>query len=132
MTEWILKPNIILAKLSKDLETQLKPLTSTTTTVGGRLYNKKTADKIFDSNGIVINMFYEDNKQHNIPHIHINNKQGEQCVVSLDGNFIEGNVGGRAEKIISDFVVSNKETLQNMWQDAVQGKNIKPHKQNLF
>lgn len=42
--------------------------------------------------GIIISMYYLDNKQHNLPHIHVK-YQDEEIIISIpDGNILDGNL----------------------------------------
>ena len=41
--------------------------------------------------GIIIRMFYFDNKQHNLPHIHIQFAEFNDVVAIEDGGILEGN-----------------------------------------
>ena len=74
--------------------------------------------------GIIIRMFYYDNKQHNLPHIHI--EYGEyMAVVSInDGNLLEGNFPKEKLKLVQAWVEIHKDELKANWQLAIEGQNI--------
>ena len=47
--------------------------------------------------GIIISMYYLDNKQHNLPHIHVRYQDEEAVISIIDGQLLEGTL--KANKI---------------------------------
>ena len=42
--------------------------------------------------GIIVSMYYFDNRQHHLPHIHVK-YQGQEAVISIpEGKLLEGNI----------------------------------------
>lgn len=74
--------------------------------------------------GIIIRMFYYDNKQHNLPHIHI--EYGEyNAVVSInEGNLIEGDFPKEKLKLVQAWIEIHKDELKANWKLAIEGQNI--------
>ena len=74
--------------------------------------------------GIIIRMFYYDNKQHSLPHIHI--EYGEyKAVLSInDGNLIEGDFPKEKLKLVQAWAEIHKDELKANWKLAVEGQNI--------
>ncbi len=74
--------------------------------------------------GIIIRMFYYDNKQHSLPHIHI--EYGEyKAVLSInEGNLIEGDFPKEKLKLVQAWAEIHKDELKANWKLAVEGQNI--------
>ena len=74
--------------------------------------------------GIIISMYYLDNKQHKLPHIHVK-YQGTEAVFSIpDGNVIEGKLKTNKAKLVQAWIEIHKDELMANWELAVNGKNI--------
>ena len=74
--------------------------------------------------GIIISMYYKDNKKHSIPHIHAE-YQGESAVFSIpDGDMLAGDFPPRKLKLVQAWVEIHSEDLLANWKLAVTGKNI--------
>lgn len=72
--------------------------------------------------GIVVLMYYRDNKQHNIPHIHVR-YQSEQAVIEIQtGNILAGNLPVKQIKLVQAWVEIHKEELIVDWELAVSGE----------
>jgi hypothetical protein len=42
--------------------------------------------------GIIICMYFNDNKQHNLPHIHVKYQENEVIIAIPDGEILEGSI----------------------------------------
>jgi len=73
--------------------------------------------------GIVIYMYWFDTKRHKQPHIHAMHDH-QQAVFDFDGNCIAGNIGGRASRLVKEFVTERKVELTKAWELALQGKEV--------
>lgn len=72
--------------------------------------------------GIVIRMFYED---HNPPHLHAE-FQGRKAVFDFQGNIMRGDlVSKTAVKLVREWIDLHLAELQEDWQLASAGKEIK-------
>lgn len=76
--------------------------------------------------GIIISLYYFDNKQHKLPHIHA--KYGEfESVFSIDtGDSIEGNLPSRKVKLVEAWIEIHREDLAANWELAINGQRIFP------
>lgn len=74
--------------------------------------------------GIIVRMFYFDNKQHHLPHIHL--EYGEfKAVVSLtDGKMLEGNFPNDKMKLVLAWMVIHNDELFANWSLAIGGEKI--------
>jgi hypothetical protein len=74
--------------------------------------------------GILVLMFFRDNKQHNLPHIHVR-YQADEAVVSIDdGIVLDGRLPPKQLKMVQAWIEIHKEELQVDWQLAVNGEDL--------
>ena len=71
--------------------------------------------------GIIILMFYFDNKKHHRPHIH--SQYGEhEAVIAIDtGEVLEGDLPRTKMKLVQAWIEIHKDELMADWQLAVEG-----------
>ena len=73
--------------------------------------------------GLTIYMYFLDNKQHNLPHIHVK-FQGQEVVVSIpDGQVLEGSIPSAKMKLLQAWIEIHREELDTDWQLAVSGEH---------
>ena len=65
--------------------------------------------------GIIVRMFREQGGKHHIPHIHAM-YSGQNIVVSLDGDVLEGDFPTSKLKLLLAWIVIHKEELEANWQ----------------
>ena len=71
--------------------------------------------------GMIIRMFYFDNQEHKLPHIHVE-YGGENAVLSIpDGNILSGHIPANKVKLIQAWIEIHKEDLMANWSLAVKG-----------
>jgi len=69
--------------------------------------------------GIIISMYYLDNKQHNLPHIHVK-YQDEEAVISIsDGVLLEGSLKTNKMKLVQAWIEIHKDELFANWELAI-------------
>ena len=74
--------------------------------------------------GIIISMYYFDNKQHKIPHIHVK-YQGEEAVFSIpDGKILEGNMMSNKKKLVEAWILIHEDELMADWELAINGEEV--------
>lgn len=66
-------------------------------------------------------MYREVGGRHNLPHIHAE-YQGDEVVVSLDGDVIEGSIPNKKLKLVLAWVEIHKEDLQANWKLLCDGR----------
>ena len=72
--------------------------------------------------GIIIYMYFMDNKQHHLPHIHAK-YSGEEVIISLpDGKVLDGKIPSSKMKLLQAWVEIHKEELMADWELAVSGE----------
>ena len=74
--------------------------------------------------GIIISMYYLDNKKHNIPHIHIS-YQWEEAVIEIpSGNLLDGTIKPNKLKLVQAWIEIHQDELMADWELAVKGENV--------
>ncbi len=74
--------------------------------------------------GIVIMMYYLENKQHHLPHIHVK-YQGKEAVISIpQGKLIEGSLPSNKMKLLQAWIEIHKDELMTDWELAKAGKEL--------
>ena len=74
--------------------------------------------------GIVVLMYYFDNKKHRQPHVHVE-CSGDEAVVSIpDGAILEGDLKTAKLKLLHAWMEIHQEELIKDWHLAVTGQAI--------
>lgn len=74
--------------------------------------------------GVIVLMYYFDNRKHQLPHIHVQ-YSGEEAVVSIpDGEVIEGAIRANKLKLVQAWIEIHQEDLMADWQLAVNGQQV--------
>ncbi|MDR3296653.1 MAG: DUF4160 domain-containing protein [Prevotellaceae bacterium] len=74
--------------------------------------------------GLVIYLYFEDNKTHHLPHIHVK-YQDENAVFSIpDGQLLEGNLKSNKMKLVHAWIEIHAEELLADWDLAVNGQAV--------
>jgi hypothetical protein len=74
--------------------------------------------------GIIISMYYLDNKQHKLPHIHVK-YQDEEAIISLhDGELLDGTLKPNKMKLVQAWIEIHNEELIADWELAISGEAI--------
>ncbi|MDR1896575.1 MAG: DUF4160 domain-containing protein [Prevotellaceae bacterium] len=74
--------------------------------------------------GIIVYLFFEDNKRHRLPHIHVK-YQDEEAVLSIpDGELLEGNLNPNKMKLVQAWIVLHADELVADWDLAASGQSI--------
>ena len=74
--------------------------------------------------GIVILMYYFDDRRHHMPHIHIE-YGGEVAVLTIpEGEVIEGSVRANKLKLAQAWIEIHQKELMENWELAISGQQI--------
>ena len=74
--------------------------------------------------GILIYMYYFDNKQHKLPHIHAK-YQSEEAVFGIPaGNIIAGNIAKNKAKLVEAWIEIHQNELLADWELAINGEQL--------
>ena len=72
--------------------------------------------------GIVIYMYFKDNRQHNKPHIHAR-YQGNEAVFTIpDDELLEGNIPNSKKRLVQAWIELHKDELVANWELTVSGE----------
>jgi hypothetical protein len=74
--------------------------------------------------GLIVSMYYLDNKQHHIPHIHVKYYDFEAVFSIPDGILLEGKLPPNKITIIKAWIELRQEDLLADWSLAVVGEPI--------
>ena len=74
--------------------------------------------------GIIVSLYFFDNKQHKKPHIHIR-YQNEEAQLSIpNGAVLSGKFNPAKSKLVQAWIEIHKEELMADWQLAVNGQEV--------
>lgn len=74
--------------------------------------------------GIIISLYYFDNKTHNTPHIHAK-YQDDEAVFSIEtGQLIEGTLPAKKQKMVEVWMDIHREDLLADWDLAISGQAL--------
>ena len=71
-------------------------------------------------------MYYFDNKQHKLPHIHVRYGESEGVFGTESGELIEGSLPRNKMKLVAAWIEIHREDLAADWQLAVSGQKVFP------
>ena len=74
--------------------------------------------------GLIIMMYFYDNKKHHLPHIHVKYQSDEAVFSIIDGNLIEGKLPKNKIKLVEAWIEIHREDLIADWQLAIEGQQI--------
>jgi hypothetical protein len=74
--------------------------------------------------GIIISIYYLDNKKHNIPHIHVKYQENEAVISIPNGNILEGNIPNNKLKLVSAWIEIHSDELMADWELAIKGESV--------
>ena len=73
--------------------------------------------------GIIIYMYFMDNKQHKLPHVHAKYQEYEVIVEIPGGNVLDGNIPASKMKLLQAWIEIHKDELMANWELAVSGEH---------
>ena len=74
--------------------------------------------------GIIIYMYFKDNKKHKTPHIHVKYQEHEVVVSIPDGEVLEGRLPIPKMKLLQAWIELHKDELIADWELAVSGQQL--------
>lgn len=74
--------------------------------------------------GIIVSMYYFDNRRHQRPHIHVR-YQDEEVVLSIpEGDILEGELKANKMKLVQAWIVIHQDELMANWELAREGQSV--------
>ena len=74
--------------------------------------------------GVIVLMYYFDNRKHHQPHIHVQYSEEEAVVSIPDGNIIEGSIRTAKLKLVQAWIEIHQDELMANWRLAVNGQAV--------
>lgn len=72
--------------------------------------------------GILVLMFFRDNRRHHLPHIHIRYQDTNASVSIEDGSILEGTLHNKQLKMVQAWIEIHREELMVDWELTVNGE----------
>lgn len=74
--------------------------------------------------GIIVRMFFMDNKEHNFPHIHVEYAEYTAVIRIPDGDILAGKFPPNKLKLVQAWIEIHNEELMADWRLAVSGQPV--------
>jgi hypothetical protein len=74
--------------------------------------------------GVIVLMYYFDNRKHHQPHIHVQFAEEEAVISIPDGNIIEGSLRTAKLKLVQAWIEIHQDELMANWQLATNGQPV--------
>jgi len=74
--------------------------------------------------GILILMYFYDDKKHNVPHIHAEFAEYQASIAIQDGSLLSGELPAGKMKLVQAWIEIHKEDLLANWKLAVAGEPV--------
>ena len=72
--------------------------------------------------GIIVSLYFVDNKQHHRPHVHAKYQEHEAVIAISDGKLLEGRLPPAKMRLLLAWIEIHKDELLADWQLAVTGQ----------
>ena len=74
--------------------------------------------------GIIIRIYFADNKQHHVPHIHAEYADDKAVFSIADGTILAGGFSNSKARLVQAWIEIHREELNANWQLAVNGEEV--------
>lgn len=74
--------------------------------------------------GIIISLYFFDNRRHKKPHIHVKYQDDEAVISIPDGKLIEGNLKSNKLKLVEAWIEIHRDEIMADWELASEGNEI--------
>lgn len=74
--------------------------------------------------GLIVSMYFIDNRRHKLPHIHVRYQDDEAVFSIRDGELLDGRLPKGKHKLVHAWIEIHREDLLADWSLAVQGQPI--------
>ncbi len=74
--------------------------------------------------GVIVSMYYLDNKRHHLPHVHVRHQDQEVVLSIPDGQVLEGQLKANKMKLVQAWIEIHQEELMADWELANKGEAI--------
>ena len=74
--------------------------------------------------GVIVLMYFFDNRRHNLPHIHVQYGEEEAVLTIPDGQVIEGEIRSNKLKLVQAWIEIHQVDLMANWELAICGQSV--------
>lgn len=74
--------------------------------------------------GVIVLMYYLDNRKHKLPHIHLKYGDEEAVMAIPEGELIEGSIKGSKLKLVQAWIEIHRDELMANWDLAASGQEV--------
>jgi shikimate kinase len=74
--------------------------------------------------GIIVSMYYLDNRRHHLPHIHVKYQEQEVVLSIPDGDVLEGSLKSNKMKLVQAWIEIHRDELLADWELAIKGETV--------
>lgn len=74
--------------------------------------------------GLLIYMYFLDNKEHHIPHIHVEYQNDKSIFAIESGEILAGTISNKHKKLITAWIELHKDELLADWKLAISGQDL--------
>lgn len=74
--------------------------------------------------GIVVSMYFLDNRQHKAPHIHVRYQDAEAVYSIPQGELLSGTIPPAKGRLVQAWIEIHREDLMADWELAVSGQQL--------
>lgn len=72
--------------------------------------------------GIIVSLYFVDNKQHKKPHVHVKYQDDEAVISIPEGEILEGRLPPAKTRLVLAWIEIHKDELLADWELAVNGQ----------
>jgi hypothetical protein len=72
--------------------------------------------------GIIVHLYFKDDRRHKKPHIHVTYQESEAVLGLPDGDVLEGSLPGNKMKLVQAWMEIHRDELLADWGLAVSGQ----------
>ncbi len=76
--------------------------------------------------GIIISMYYFDQRRHHLPHIHVKYQDQEAVIDVATGDLLEGGIKSSKLKLVQAWIEIHRDELMADWELASTGQGLFP------
>jgi hypothetical protein len=74
--------------------------------------------------GIIVSMYFFDNRRHHMPHIHVKYQEQEVVLSIPEGEVLEGHLRRNKMKLVQAWIEIHQDELLADWELASQGEAV--------
>jgi len=74
--------------------------------------------------GIIISMYFFDNRRHHVPHIHVKYQEQEAVIAIPSGDILEGSLRPNKLKLVQAWIEIHQDDLLADWELASAGESV--------